>query len=273
MISPVQFIRSSFTDIASPLRGVPNICAPFVPRPRLCVIPRFQSIAIRSPRRRSMPDTRANRRHEHDPSSDTAMRGARSPASLPLPQRPHPDDAIDDSRSGTDVEVGHVVSDEPASRRTTPHDYPTIDTPVSPLRRRRSPRNSTFRTLDDFEAFPIRPGWRPGAEPGLDPAKPDGGHASMSALSVQCDITVVDFCQDDLAIQHLDNDTLGPFLKLPQPSWSTCRWINVNGLSWDVTQALGKYKNLHGLALEDLMNTRNRTKADWYVEAMLLTAA
>ena len=48
--------------------------------------------------------------------------------------------------------------------------------------------------------------------------------------------------------------------------WTAVRWINVNGLSWDVIRLLGNYKGLHRLAIEDLMNTRNRTKADWYTD-------
>ena len=87
----------------------------------------------------------------------------------------------------------------------------------------------------------------------------------MPQLSAPCDITVLDFSQDNLSIQHLDNNTLGPFLKREQADWVKCRWINVNGLSWDVIQALGKHKKLHKLAIEDIMNTRNRTKAEWCV--------
>ncbi len=45
---------------------------------------------------------------------------------------------------------------------------------------------------------------------------------------------------------------------------ATCRWISVNGLSWDVIKLLGNHKNLHRLAIEDLTNQKNRTKADWY---------
>lgn len=86
----------------------------------------------------------------------------------------------------------------------------------------------------------------------------------MASLKAMCEITVVDFSPDRLAIQKFDNDTLVPFLRTPQPEWSRCRWVNVNGLSWDVIQALGRYKNLHKLAIEDLMNTRNRTKAEWF---------
>jgi hypothetical protein len=40
----------------------------------------------------------------------------------------------------------------------------------------------------------------------------------------------------------------------------------VNGLSWDVVRLLGAKQKLHSLAIEDLLHTRNRTKADWYPE-------
>ncbi|KAK0716460.1 hypothetical protein B0T21DRAFT_386764 [Apiosordaria backusii] len=104
----------------------------------------------------------------------------------------------------------------------------------------------------------------PGSEPGVDPLKLDGGHASMALLSAPCEITIVDFSEDELSIQTQDNASLGSFLEVPQPKWAKCRWINVNGLSWDVIQLLGKHKKLHKLAVEDIMNTRSRTKAEWY---------
>jgi len=87
----------------------------------------------------------------------------------------------------------------------------------------------------------------------------------MPTLSAPCQITIVDFSEDKISIHKFDNDTLAPFLQKPQPKWVKCRWINVNGLSWDVIQTLGQQKNLHRLAIEDIMNTRNRTKAEWYV--------
>ena len=86
---------------------------------------------------------------------------------------------------------------------------------------------------------------------------------SMPALHTQCEIAVVDFSQDRMTTNRLDNDSLKVFLSKPQPKWSKCRWINVNGLSWDVIQTLGQHKRLHRLAVEDILNTRNRTKADW----------
>lgn len=66
---------------------------------------------------------------------------------------------------------------------------------------------------------------------------------------------------------ELDNEQLIQFLDMKQESWVKCRWINVNGLSWDVIQALGQYKKLHRLAIEDMINTANRTKADWYASS------
>jgi len=63
---------------------------------------------------------------------------------------------------------------------------------------------------------------------------------------------------------ELDNETLPEFLDEDKEEWVACRWICVNGLSWDVIKALGNHKGLHRLAVEDLINTKNRTKADWY---------
>lgn len=137
---------------------------------------------------------------------------------------------------------------------------PSVASPI----RRRCTRANTFKSIEDFSEFDHRDGWHPGAEPGVDPYKTDGGRASLPKLSVPCDITVIDFSQDNLSVSTLSNDDLGPFLKEPQPEWAKCRWINVNGLSWDVIAALGQYKRLHKLSIEDIMNTRNRTKTDWY---------
>ncbi|KAI0424437.1 hypothetical protein F5Y09DRAFT_324361 [Xylaria sp. FL1042] len=138
--------------------------------------------------------------------------------------------------------------------------------PSSPnvVLRHRNARTNTFRTLEEFEDFERRPGWRPGTEPGIDPRKPDGGQDVVPDLHAECQITVVDFSREDLQIHEMNNAELIEFVKRPQPSWAKCRWINVNGLSWDVIQALGQYKDLHRLAIEDIMNIRNRTKVDWY---------
>jgi Mg2+ and Co2+ transporter CorA len=109
---------------------------------------------------------------------------------------------------------------------------------------------------------PARKEWEvPGAEPGIDTAKES---ETQYNLQQRCDITVVDFSEERVECYELDNDSLEPFLAQEKESWVDCRWINVNGLSWDVIRILGNHKRLHRLAIEDLMNTRGRTKADWY---------
>lgn len=80
----------------------------------------------------------------------------------------------------------------------------------------------------------------------------------------ECQITVVDFSDERMSKYEMDNEGLVEFLKDPREDWVACRWINVNGLSWDVIKELGNKHGLHRLAIEDLMNTRGRTKADWY---------
>ncbi|KAK5947659.1 hypothetical protein PMZ80_001813 [Knufia obscura] len=116
-------------------------------------------------------------------------------------------------------------------------------------------------------------GWAPGLEPGIDTSDPppytsadDENHdiRHLEQLHQQCEIMVVDYSSEQMSSQFLDNENLKDFLADPQEDWSQVRWINVNGLSWDVIKELGKYKCLHRLAIEDLMNTKNRTKADWY---------
>jgi len=164
------------------------------------------------------------------------------------------------AHSDTELATGlHDNSNHHLPRRDT------LGVPFSPILRRRQTRAATFRTVSDFEDFDARPGWQPGSEPGVDPSKPDGGHASRERLQAPSTVTVVDFSPKDMEMRRLDNSNIAAFCKEKQPEWATCRWINVNGLSWEVISALGTQKNLHKLAIEDLMNTRNRTKTDWYV--------
>ncbi|KAL0636907.1 hypothetical protein Q9L58_004129 [Maublancomyces gigas] len=101
----------------------------------------------------------------------------------------------------------------------------------------------------------------PGQEPGLDPNETSDERVK---LHTECGITVVDFSEDDIVQAELGNVDLLAFLDKPREDWVGVRWINCNGLSWDCIQALAKYKGLHKLAIEDLVNTKNRTKCDWY---------
>jgi|SRR5690242_2380052 len=133
----------------------------------------------------------------------------------------------------------------------------SIDTTL----RRRITRSNTVRHYQS----PTRATWEePGAEPGVD-VKDEEAAARFAHLSQQCDITVVDFSAERIQTYRLDNDTLSEFVKRPKDDWVECRWVNVNGLDFDVISELTTHKQLHRLAIEDLMTGREqRTKVDWY---------
>ncbi|EEP80153.1 predicted protein [Uncinocarpus reesii 1704] len=154
------------------------------------------------------------------------------------------------------------------------HDASTADDGAqagsSPSIKRRARRSNTARSYYPDGAAG-QPGWRPGEEPGLDPSEPVlppfrvQGEALLSeSIHKRCDITVVDFSHEEIRVYQLDNDTLQGFLEREREPWVVCRWINVNGLSWDVVRLLATHKRLHKLAIEDLMHSIDRTKADWY---------
>ncbi|KAL8869237.1 MAG: hypothetical protein Q9174_004420, partial [Haloplaca sp. 1 TL-2023] len=144
---------------------------------------------------------------------------------------------------------------------------PIHKVPSSPAEsvKRRIHRSSTARTYrPEYRGRE----WAPGQEPGIDPTESPSGDipSTIPHLVEDCDILVVDFSVDYIELHRLNNNSLKEFLDIPRPEWVACRWINVNGLSWDVIRSLANYKGLHRLAVEDLMNTRNRTKADWYLD-------
>lgn len=136
--------------------------------------------------------------------------------------------------------------------------------------KRRPRRSNTARSYHPEGFIHDASNWQPGTEPGIDPSKPLPFYSSGWASNVpgdlqrQCEITVVDFSQHEMRQYELDNDTLEQFLEREREPWVQCRWINVNGLSWDVIKILGTHKRLHRLAIEDVVHTTNRTKADWY---------
>ncbi|KAI9801175.1 MAG: hypothetical protein M1825_003449 [Sarcosagium campestre] len=123
-------------------------------------------------------------------------------------------------------------------------------------RPRRSNTARTYRPAD-------LPHWEPGQEPGID-TRDNSGQTTEPTLYQECEITAVDFSETEMSTAHLDNRTLVDFMGSKRPEWASCRWLNVNGLSWDVIKLLGNDKGLHRLAIEDMMHTNNRTKADWY---------
>lgn len=162
----------------------------------------------------------------------------------------------------------------------------TLPVPMSPISREstsRSRRESTISHGSGGESLRFRvpsrthtvtayhepeksePVWQPGAEPGIDTSSAeDKIPPEVRALKAKCDINIVDFSADDVRHIRGDNENLPIILNEPRPDDLPCRWISINGLSWDVIQCLGNKYNLHRLAIEDMVHTHTRTKVDWY---------
>lgn len=134
---------------------------------------------------------------------------------------------------------------------------------VDPVFKRRATRVTTGLKAQTVNTSIRNKNFKVGQEPGLDPTKKDGGRKEIPQRHEECQITVVDYSEEEMEMRDFDNKELIEFMHKPQEDWVKVRWINVNGISWDVIQAIGDAKKLHRLALEDLTNIENRTKVDW----------
>ncbi|RMZ80789.1 hypothetical protein DV737_g2844, partial [Chaetothyriales sp. CBS 132003] len=134
---------------------------------------------------------------------------------------------------------------------------------VNSLKRRKT-RTDTVTTYHiSGSDMPLAP--RPGAEPGIDiTTDRDEEMPSLQAMKADCQIDIIDFSETDIRLELATNETLARVLERPRPDDMPCRWISVNGLSWNVIKMLGRKYDLHRLAIEDLVQTHSRTKVDWY---------
>lgn len=101
----------------------------------------------------------------------------------------------------------------------------------------------------------------PGTAPGVHPDQVGKLSAARPAAPVK--VTVIDYSAEQVEMHGvLDFDA---FLASHRPAWTTVRWINIDGLSdLKAIEALAVKYELHPLAVEDLLNTSTRPKADAY---------
>ncbi|EXJ84207.1 hypothetical protein A1O3_04874 [Capronia epimyces CBS 606.96] len=217
------------------------------------------SLSQESLRRHSR--SRRRRSHETDVEAQTSPPGSSHPRNTP-PHHVH-------IQENTEATAHHHA--EKANDGHLPPLHRS-DTNISKATLRRRARSDTANNLIyGTEGMGRTTGWAPGLEPGIDTSKTappysEGPQEPLphESLKQRCEITVVDFSNEDVSTYDLDNDNIEEFLEKGPAPWAEVRWINVNGLSWDVIRLLGNHKRLHRLAIEDLLNTKNRTKVDWY---------
>jgi Mg2+ and Co2+ transporter CorA len=130
----------------------------------------------------------------------------------------------------------------------------------------RSPARPFSRSVFRYQRQDTHWNTAVGAEPGLvKHAIASGPETADEPNTESADIRIIDYSDDRFAIEETVQPSLQAFLKTrPKPDWATCRWIYINGLNKEVVHTLGLAYNLHPLALEDVVNTDNPTKIDWY---------
>ncbi len=100
-----------------------------------------------------------------------------------------------------------------------------------------------------------------GAEPGIDfKANHPGAREERDSEIKIIDFSTSQVHEQDVTVAALQRTLREP----PRPEWAACRWIYVNGLNRQVMRLLGEHKQLHRLAIEDVMDTNTPTKVDWY---------
>lgn len=100
----------------------------------------------------------------------------------------------------------------------------------------------------------------PGTPPGT---YPDQISAQAPGKASPVKVTVIDYSPTQVEMQGVLDFT--SFLESHRPAWTTVRWINIDGLTdAKAIEALAKKYELHPLAVEDLLNTSTRPKADAY---------
>ncbi|BFZ53699.1 hypothetical protein PYCC9005_000729 [Savitreella phatthalungensis] len=100
-----------------------------------------------------------------------------------------------------------------------------------------------------------------GREPGVDL------NAIELDIHQECNITVTDYCTSRYEVHGpFDNEQFLQFMNIPQPDWSSVRWINVNGMDYNVLRRISNAYRFHQLSIEDSLHFPTRTKIDRYAE-------
>ena len=100
---------------------------------------------------------------------------------------------------------------------------------------------------------------QPGAAPGIEPHELSQLPGRETPVSVTC----VDYCEEQSQVQRIDD--IADFLARHRPPWSAVRWINIEGLAdMEVIRAFAEKYELHPLAVEDVLHTGQRPKAEDY---------
>ncbi len=96
----------------------------------------------------------------------------------------------------------------------------------------------------------------PGSAPGIESNREADTPPSAGKVRVQC----IDYAPD--RVERREIADLTAFLAEPRPDWCKVRWVNIDGLHPYVVKRFKDRYQLHTLAAEDVLNTRQRPKVE-----------
>ncbi|KAH9814945.1 hypothetical protein DFH28DRAFT_969877 [Melampsora americana] len=114
-------------------------------------------------------------------------------------------------------------------------------------------------------------------EPGVNAHQPQPQLSHL--INVPVSIDLVDYSENQAEFvkvelnQSNEIEKLKGLISKTRPIWSSVRWINVNGLNWDVIKTLALEYQLHPLAVEDCVHTSARSKSEYYKHHLFVHAA
>jgi magnesium transporter len=99
----------------------------------------------------------------------------------------------------------------------------------------------------------------PGAAPGIEHHELTRRPGAVTPVVVTC----TDYSADRVQVEQVAD--VADFIARHRPTWSTVRWINIDGLTdMDVVRPLAEKYGLHPLAIEDVIQIPQRPKAEDY---------
>lgn len=135
------------------------------------------------------------------------------------------------------------------------------DSSTTPLNSFRGAAQKIIQTTRATKTFTAHHS-KPGDVQGVSASSHD---PKLEALNVDCKITCIDYSSENLSSHGpISNDQVSALLAEERPTWASCRWINVEGISWDIIRIMAEKYHLHPLSVEDLLHIPQRTKMDYY---------
>lgn len=103
-----------------------------------------------------------------------------------------------------------------------------------------------------------------GAAPGID----SHASANIPPEAGEIHISTIDLCKSER--EERTFETIDELLDTERPAWSSCRWIDIQGIHPYVLKKLQERFGIHPLAAEDTLHVPQRSKVEEYEDSLFI---